>query len=178
MKISIKERENACAETAEIPGRSSGSMDCGYAGDASGKWQRALASENTEGEKMVDHLADALNTMKTHEMVGQNRCSVKATRLVKEVLGLLKMHRYLKDFQFVEDGRGGTFDVALDGRINNCGVVKPRTAVRRTQWAKWEQQFIPGVGVGLLIVSTPKGVMTNSDADSKGLGGRLLAYIY
>ena len=127
---------------------------------------------------MVDHLADALNTMKTHEMVGQERCTVKATKLVKDVLGLLKKHRYLKEFTFVEDGRGGFFDVALDGRINNCGVVKPRTAVKRTDWARWEQQFIPGVGVGLLIVSTPQGIMTNSDADEQKLGGRLLAYIY
>ena len=127
---------------------------------------------------MVDHLADALNTMKTHEMVGQRSCTVKATKLVSEVLGLLKKHRYLSDFTLVENGRGGLFDVKLDGRINDCGVVKPRTAVKRTEWARWEQQFIPGVGVGLLIVSTPKGVMTNSDADAKQIGGRLLAYIY
>ncbi len=127
---------------------------------------------------MADHLADALNTLKTHEMVGQERCTVKATKLVKDVLGLLKKHRYLQEFTFVEDGRGGTFDVTLDGRINDCGVVKPRTAVKRTEWARWEQQFIPGVGVGLLIVSTPRGIMTNSDADEQKLGGRLLAYVY
>jgi small subunit ribosomal protein S8 len=127
---------------------------------------------------MVDHLADALNTMKTHEMVGQERCTVRATKLVAEVLGLLKKHRYLKGFTLVDNGRGGIFDVVLDGRINDCGVIKPRTAVKRTDWARWEQQFIPGVGVGLLIVSTPEGVMTNSDADEKRLGGRLLAYIY
>ncbi len=116
--------------------------------------------------------------MKTHEMVGQERCTVRATKLVKDVLGLLKKHRYLREFTFVENGKGGIFDVALDGRINNCGVVKPRTAVKRTDWARWEQQFIPGVGVGLLIVSTPQGIMTNSDADEQKLGGRLLAYIY
>lgn len=127
---------------------------------------------------MTDHLADALNTLKTHEMVGQGRCTVKATRLVGEVLDLLKKHRYLRDFAFVENGRGGYYDVTLDGRINDCGVVKPRTAVKRTDWARWEQQFIPGVGVGLLIVSTPKGVMTNSDAETGRMGGRLLAYIY
>lgn len=127
---------------------------------------------------MVDHLADALNTMKTHEMVGQEVCTVKASRLVKEVLELLKKHRYLKEFTFVEDGRGGKFDVVLDGRINNCGVIKPRAAVKTTDWARWEQQFIPGVGVGLLIVSTSKGIMTNADAESNRIGGRLLAYIY
>ncbi len=127
---------------------------------------------------MVDHLADALNTMKTHEMVGQDECTVKATTLVREVLNLLKKHRYLKDFAFEEDGRGGKFKVQLDGRINDCGVIKPRIAVKTAEWARWEQQFIPGVGIGLLIVSTSQGVMTNSDAQEAHEGGRLLAYIY
>lgn len=103
---------------------------------------------------------------------------VKANKLVNEVLKILKEHNYLGEYSFVDDGKGGSFDVFLDGRINNCGVIKPRIAVRRTQWARWEQQYIPGVGVGLLIVSTPKGVMTNQDAEAQHIGGRLLAYVY
>ena len=127
---------------------------------------------------MVDRLADALNTLKTHEMVGQRKCSVRASKLVKEVLGLLHEHRYLGSFNFVDDNKGGYYDIELDGRINDCGVIKPRMAVKRVEWAKWEQQFIPGVGVGILIVSTPKGIMTNVDAESQQVGGRLLAYVY
>jgi len=127
---------------------------------------------------MTDHLADALNTIKTHETVGQNVCSVKATKLIAEVLGVLKLHKYLKDFRKVDNGRGGLFEVELDGRINDCGVIKPRMPVKRTDWSKKEQEFIPGFGVGLLIVSTPDGIMTNADAEKKRVGGRLLAYIY
>lgn len=127
---------------------------------------------------MTDHLADALNTIKTHEIVGQNVCTVRATRLIEEVLRVLKDHNYLKEYRKVEDGRGGLFEVALDGRINDCGVIKPRMPVKRHEWAKKEQQFIPGFGVGLLIVSTPDGIMTNMDADKKRVGGRLLAYVY
>lgn len=127
---------------------------------------------------MGDHLADALNTIKTHETVGQNVCSVKATKLIAEVLKVLKDHRYLKDFKMVDNGRGGFFEVQLDGRINDCGVIKPRMPVKRTDWSKKEQEFIPGFGVGLLIVSTPDGIMTNADADRKRVGGRLLAYVY
>ena len=127
---------------------------------------------------MTDHLADALNTLKTHEIVGQHKCSVKATRLVGELLKLLKEHNYLKEYKIVDNGRGGTFEIQLDGRINDCGVIKPRMPVKRTEWAKTEQQFIPGFGVGLLIVSTSNGIMTNAEADKKKVGGRLLAYVY
>jgi len=127
---------------------------------------------------MTDHLADALNTMKTHEMVGQNTCNVAATKLTEEVLKLLKEHGYVREFKKVEESVGGHFEVELDGRINDCGVIKPRFPVKRDGWSKTEEQYIPGVGVGLLIVSTSQGVMTNVDAEDKKIGGRLLAYIY
>ena len=127
---------------------------------------------------MTDHLADALNTIKTHEIVGQNICTVKATSLIGEILKVLKDHKYLKEYKKVDNGRGGFFEVQLDGRINDCGVLKPRMPVKRQDWAKKEQQFIPGFGVGLLIVSTPSGIMTNHDAEKKRMGGRLLCYVY
>jgi len=127
---------------------------------------------------MTDHLADALNTMKTHEMVGQEICTVASTKLIEEVLKLLKEHGYVREYKRVEEDVGGHFEVELDGRINDCGVIKPRFPVKRDEWSRREEQFIPGVGVGLLIVSTSHGVMTNVDAEDKKIGGRLLAYIY
>lgn len=127
---------------------------------------------------MVDHLADALNTIKTHEFVGQRHCSVKASKLTGEILKVLKEHNYLRDFSKIDDGRGGYFEIELDGRINNCGVIKPRMPIKRNEWSKKEQRFIPGVGVGLLIVTTPKGIMTNLEAENQQIGGRLLAYVY
>lgn len=127
---------------------------------------------------MTDHLADALNTIKTHETVGQNRCTVKATKLIGEILKVLKDNKYLKDYKTLDDGRGGWYEVELDGRINDCGVIKPRMPVKRLEWSKKEQEFIPGFGVGLLIVSTPDGIMTNSEAEKRRVGGRLLAYVY
>ncbi len=126
----------------------------------------------------VDYLADALNTIKTHENVGQRQCTVKATKLVANILDVLKQHKYIEDFKFNNDGRGGFYNVALGGRINNCGVIKPRFPVKRHDWAKEEQQYIPGVGVGLLIVSTSQGIMTNTEADKRKVGGRLLVYVY
>ena len=127
---------------------------------------------------MTDHLADALNTIKTHELVGQNVCTVRYTKLIGEKLKVLKDHSYLKEFKKIENGRGDLYEISLDGRINDCGVIKPRTPVKRYAWAQKEQQYIPGYGVGLLIVSTPNGIMTNADADKKHIGGRLLAYVY
>jgi small subunit ribosomal protein S8 len=93
-------------------------------------------------------------------------------------LRLLKEHKYIKDYSQISDGKGGYFTVQLDGRINNCGTIKPRFPVKKNEWHETEQRYIPGVGVGLLIVSTSQGIMTNSDAQSRKIGGRLIAYVY
>jgi len=127
---------------------------------------------------MVDHLADALNTLKTHEYVGQRKCTVRATKLIGAVLELLKKYKYISDFKKIEDGRGGFFEVELDGRINNCGTIKPRFSVKKNEWPKTEERYIPAVGVGLLIVSTSQGLMTNLEAEQRKIGGKLIAYVY
>ncbi|MEM3026452.1 MAG: 30S ribosomal protein S8, partial [Thermoproteota archaeon] len=43
---------------------------------------------------------------------------------------------------------------------------------------KFEKMFLPAFNVGLLIVSTPQGLMTHSEAKSRKIGGRLIAYVY
>jgi small subunit ribosomal protein S8 len=68
--------------------------------------------------------------------------------------------------------------VQLNGNINDCKVIKPRFAVKKGEWAKWEQRYVPGPDFGILVVSTPQGLMTNADARGKKIGGRLVAYIY
>ncbi|MEM4348138.1 MAG: 30S ribosomal protein S8 [Candidatus Anstonellaceae archaeon] len=125
-----------------------------------------------------DPLADALNSIKTHEMAGKQFCEVKPSKLVRETLKILQKEGFIGDFEFVDDGRSGYFKIKLLGRINQCGAVKPRFAVKKTEWPEWEQKYLPGANFGLFIVSTPQGLMTNAEAKKRGIGGRLIAYIY
>lgn len=125
-----------------------------------------------------DPLADALNTIKTHEMFGKAACEVKPSKLVRETLKILQKQGFIGDFEFVDDGRSGYFRIKLLGRVNQCGAVKPRFAVKKSEWPDWEQKYLPGVGFGMFVVSTPQGLMTNEEAKGKGLGGRLIAFIY
>lgn len=126
-----------------------------------------------------DPLADALNTIKTHEMSGKSDCALKpASGIIREVLLIFQRKGYIGDFEFVDDGTSGVFRVRLLGKINSCGVIKPRFAVKKTDWNKWEQRYIPSRDFGTLIVSTPKGIMTNAEAKDKGTGGRLIAFVY
>ncbi|QLJ53007.1 MAG: SSU ribosomal protein S15Ae (S8p) [Candidatus Fermentimicrarchaeum limneticum] len=126
-----------------------------------------------------DPLADAVNTIKTHEMLGRSSCVITpASKLIKEVLMIFQQHKYIGEFEYVDDGKSGSFKVQLNGNINDCKVIKPRFAVKKDEWAKWEQRYVPGPDFGILVVSTPQGLMTNADARGKKIGGRLVAYIY
>ncbi len=57
-------------------------------------------------------------------------------------------------------------------------MVKPRHAVTVDEYQKYEMRYIPSRDFGILIVSTPKGIMSNKDAKEKHFGGRLIAYVY
>lgn len=126
-----------------------------------------------------DPLSDALNTIKTHELVGGRECRIKpASKLIREVLRIFQSNNYIGDFEIVDDGGSGSFKVKLLGRINDCKTIKPRFAVKNQEWNKWEQRYIPSRDFGFLIVSTSRGIMTNFEAKKNKIGGRLIAYVY
>jgi small subunit ribosomal protein S8 len=85
---------------------------------------------------------------------------------------------YVGQFEKEENGRGGSYKVELLGTINQCGVVKPRYSVRRTDFDRWEGRYLPAQDFGLLILTTNNGVMSHYDAKQNRIGGRLLAYVY
>jgi small subunit ribosomal protein S8 len=103
---------------------------------------------------------------------------IPASRLASEVLRVLQKKRYIGEFEFIDDGVGGKLMVQLLGRINKCGVISPRFPVKAVKLVDWEHRYLPAVGVGILVVSTPQGVMSHSEAQEKGIGGRLIGYVY
>lgn len=128
---------------------------------------------------LMDPLANALVTIKNNEERGKRECIVyPASKLIARVLRVLQKLGYVGEFEFIDDGRAGKFRVQLLGRINNCGAVKPRFPVGFREIEKWEKQFLPSRDVGLLILSTSKGILTNKEALEKKVGGILLAYVY
>jgi small subunit ribosomal protein S8 len=99
-----------------------------------------------------------------------------ASRLISEILKIMAEEGMVKGFEPVDVGRA--FKVALHGKVNSCGAIKPRHPVGIEDYEKWEKRYLPAAGVGILIVSTPRGVMTHRKAAEQGLGGRLLAHVY
>ncbi len=127
---------------------------------------------------MVDVFADAINKIKVYEASGMYECTVPSTKLMRAVLGAMKRNNYIKDFEESKEGKFGSIKVTLSKRINDIGVIKPRFPVSAGNMHRYETRYIPSKDFGILIISTPSGIMTNRDAREKKTGGRLMAYVY
>lgn len=126
----------------------------------------------------MDLLADALNIIKIHRKAGKPECKVPVSKLITVVLKILQREEYIREFEFVDDGKAGYYLIKGFGAINDCGVIKPRFSIRKDELPDWEQQYLPSKDFGTLIVSTSKGIMTNRELREAKIGGRLIAYIY
>ncbi len=128
---------------------------------------------------LLDPLANALSTLVNNERRRRRECVVApASKLMGRLFRVMQKNGYIGEFEFIDDGRSGKFKIQLLGRINECAVIKPRFPVKISQIEFWEKRYLPAKKVGILILTTPKDVITQEEAREKKTGGRLLAYVY
>jgi len=128
---------------------------------------------------MMDVLANAMATIMNNEMRGHKECLIyPASKLVAQVLRVMQRHGYVGEVEYIDDKRSGKFRVQLLGRINKCGVIKPRFPVKWRDIEEWERKILPARDVGILILSTSRGVISHLEARKLRVGGVLLAYVY
>ncbi len=126
-----------------------------------------------------DPLAAVLSKILNAELVGKREVVVRpASKMVKKILSIMNDKGFLGSFEEIEDGQGKKLKVNLMGNLNKCGVIKPRFSSGSRNLEKWEKRYLPAKDFGLIIISTPQGVMTHQEAKEKNSGGRLLAYCY
>lgn len=176
MTRDIEERARGSAGDAAPLGASSGATASRSAEDASAKPQENSDSRNISDT--MDVLSDALNKIKLYENLGKYECTVASTKLIRSVLEVMKSHKYIEDYKEYKDGKFMKLKVSMAKRINYLGVIKPRFAVGVDDYQRFEARYIPSKDFGILIVSTPEGIMTNREARAKKIGGRLMAYVY
>ena len=126
-----------------------------------------------------DPLAAALAKIFNAEQVGKREVVIRpASKMIKRVLTLMNDHNFIGAFEELEDEKGGALKIHLLGGINRCGVIKPRFSTKKSEFEKWEKRYLPAKDFGIIVVSTPFGVMTHNNAKEKQTGGKLLAYCY
>ncbi|MEM3104875.1 MAG: 30S ribosomal protein S8 [Candidatus Bathyarchaeia archaeon] len=128
---------------------------------------------------MNDTLANALAIIANSEARRNKECIVyPAYKLIGNVLRVMQSHGYIGEFELIDDGRGGKFRIQLLGNINACKAIKPRFSVKLEEFEEYKRMFLPSRNIGILILSTPLGVLSHKEAEAKHVGGKLLAYVY
>lgn len=123
-------------------------------------------------------LADTLSTIKNAERIGKKECITRASKLIKSVLKIFQDHGYIGAFEFVDDGKGGKFRIELKGKVIDTNVITPRFSSKVEEFEKYEKRFLPAREIGLLIMTTPKGVIDHRKAREMRVGGKLVAFVY
>ena len=126
-----------------------------------------------------DTIATTLSSVKNHDKIGKKTVMMHPmSKTLRRILKIMQDNKYIGSFEEQTESRGGVAKLHLLGSINDCGVIKPRFSVKITDYEKFEKRYLPAKGVGILIVSTSKGIMMHEEAKQKNLGGRLLSYCY
>ena len=131
---------------------------------------------------MTDPIADYLTrTQKRNH--GSSPCvEVPASNLKKSITKILFEKGYILNYKFIEDGPQGTIKVALKydpvTKQNAIKSLKRVSSPGLRQYTGYKDMPRVINGLGIAIISTSKGVMTNKEAAAEKIGGEVLCYIY
>jgi small subunit ribosomal protein S8 len=131
---------------------------------------------------MTDPIADYLTRLRNAIKANHRVVEIPASNLKKEMTRILHEKGYILNYKFVEEGPQGTIKIALKyDTVNKVNSIKKLIRVSTPglrQYAGY--QDMPRVlnGLGIAILSTSKGVITNKEAAALKVGGEVLCYIY
>ena len=126
-----------------------------------------------------DPLANALSHIINSEKCAKDIAFVKpSSKILLRMLEIMKDEGFIGEFKEIKNGKGDIIEVNLLCKINDCGVIKPRSSLKKGEFEKYEKRYLPARDFGVLIMSTTKGIVTHNEAKKQGLGGKLIAYCY
>ena len=131
---------------------------------------------------MTDPIADYLTRLRNAISAKHRVVEVPASNLKREITKILFDKGYILNYMFVEDGPQGTIKIALKyDAANKTSAIKKLIRVSSPGLRKYTgYKDMPRVinGLGIAILSTSKGVMTDKEAADLKIGGEVLCYVY
>ena len=129
---------------------------------------------------MTDPVADMLTRIRNACLAGHRRVDIPVSKLKSEIARLLRDHHYIQEFRVLDDGRHGLLRVYLKYH-GDTPVIRELQRVSKPGLRRYVgAREIPRVknGLGMAILSTPRGVMSDREARKQQLGGELLALVW
>ncbi len=129
---------------------------------------------------MTDPIADMLTRIRNANQAKHESVTMPASRLKLEILSVLKNEGYISEYEKVEDGKQGVIKVTLK-YIGKERVIKGLKKISKPGLRVYAKSSeLPKVlnGLGVAIISTSNGIMTDREARSKKLGGEVIAFVW
>jgi small subunit ribosomal protein S8 len=131
---------------------------------------------------MTDPIADYLTRIRNAVMARHKVVEIPASNLKKEMTKVLHDKGYILNYKFVDDGVQGTIKIALKYHPETkVSAIKKMIRVSKPGLRKYAgKNELPRVlnGLGIAVLSTSKGVITDKEARNQNIGGEVLCYIY
>lgn len=130
---------------------------------------------------MTDPIADMLTRIRNANMVRHEKLELPASNMKKDIAEILKREGFVRDVEYVEDDKQGMIRIFLKYGANNERVI---TGLKRISkpglrvYAKTNE--VPRVlnGLGIALVSSSQGLVTDKEARAKQIGGEIIAYVW
>ena len=123
-----------------------------------------------------DVVADGLNMIRNARKARKENVKImRISNALVEVLKIMKQEGAIKKYKI--DAKEKSLNVTI-GDLNECKSIKPRFSCDKTQIEKYRRRYLPARNLGIMIISTNKGMMTHKEAQEEQIGGSLIAYFY
>ena len=130
---------------------------------------------------MTDPIADFLTRIRNANMVMHEKVEIPASKTKIALAEILKNEGFIKDYEQVEDGKQGIIRVYLKYGPNREKVISGLKRISKPGLKVYcKKDEIPKVlgGLGIAIISTSKGIVTDKEARKLGLGGEVIWYVW
>ena len=130
---------------------------------------------------LTDPIADMLTRMRNALMVRHKEVTIPTSRLKVEIAKVLKEEGYINNFKVVDDSKQGSLKIALKYTNENKSVITGLKRVSKPGCRIYcRRDSVPKVlaGLGIVIVSTSKGLTTGKKCEEQGVGGEVLCQVW
>ena len=130
---------------------------------------------------MTDPIADMLTRIRNANTVGHETVEIPASKMKKAIAEILKEEGYITDFDVIEDDKQGMIKVTMKYGSNKERVISGIKKISKPGlkvYAKANE--VPKVlgGLGIAIISTSKGIVSDKEARKLGVGGEVICYVW